>query len=131
MKKECIEAKTEYKRRQALKEIQVQRMLKQCGNTIKLLKVFENEKTISLLMEYQEGGTLGDILEKQIRISEDNARIIIAQLLLTVDFMSRRGIIHRDLKPENILLNSKAEGVYDIRIADFGFSTLAASTAPA
>ena len=31
--------------------------------------------------------------------------------------------MHRDLKPENILLNSKEKGVYDIRIADFGFST--------
>jgi serine/threonine protein kinase len=32
------------------------------------------------------------------------------------------GIIHRDLKPENILLNSKTSGVYDVRIADFGFA---------
>jgi serine/threonine protein kinase len=37
--------------------------------------------------------------------------------------MSRKCIIHRDLKPENILLNSKEDGVYDIRIADFGFAT--------
>lgn len=37
--------------------------------------------------------------------------------------MGRKGIIHRDLKPENVLLNSKAEGVYDVRIADFGFAT--------
>ena len=58
-------------------------------------------------MEYQEGGTLGDKLKKQVRYSEDDAKIIVAQLLLTVDFMSRKGIIHRDLKPENILLNSK------------------------
>jgi serine/threonine protein kinase len=73
-------------------------------------------------MEYQEGGTLGDKLEKQQKFAEEDARIIIAQLLLTVDFMSRNGIIHRDLKPENILLNSKQKGVYEIRIADFGFA---------
>lgn len=36
--------------------------------------------------------------------------------------MGRQGIIHRDLKPENILLNSKKEGIYDLRIADFGFT---------
>lgn len=74
-------------------------------------------------MEYEEGGTLGDILENHVMLSEENTRIIIEQLLLTVDFMSRKGIIHRDLKPENVLLNSKAEGVYDVRIADFGFAT--------
>ena len=48
--------------------------------------------------------------------------MIIAQLLLTVDFMSRKGIIHRDLKPENILLSSKNKKNLEIRIADFGFS---------
>ena len=57
-------------------------------------------------------------------------KIIVAQLLLTVDFMSRKGIIHRDLKPENILLNSKEKGNFDIRIADFGFSILKASEDP-
>jgi serine/threonine protein kinase len=37
--------------------------------------------------------------------------------------MNRKGIIHRDLKPENILLSSKENGVFDVRIADFGFAT--------
>jgi calcium/calmodulin-dependent protein kinase I len=32
------------------------------------------------------------------------------------------GLIHRDLKPENVLLNSRSKGVYDVRIADFGYS---------
>lgn len=36
--------------------------------------------------------------------------------------MGRKSIIHRDLKPENILLNSKARGVFDLRIADFGYA---------
>ena len=49
--------------------------------------------------------------------------MIVEQLLLTSDFMSRKNIVHRDLKPENILLHSKEDGVFDIRIADFGFAT--------
>lgn len=36
--------------------------------------------------------------------------------------MHQKKIMHRDLKPENILLNSSAEGVFDIRVADFGLS---------
>lgn len=58
-------------------------------------------------MEFQEGGTLGDKLEKGTIFTEEESKIIMAQLLLTVDFMGRKGIIHRDLKPENVLLNSK------------------------
>ena len=51
-----------------------------------------------------------------------------AQLLLTLDFMGRKGVIHRDLKPENILISSKEEGVFDLRIADFGFAMPLEST---
>ena len=39
-----------------------------------------------------------------------------------MDFIHYRSIIHRDLKPENILINSKYDGAYDLRIADFGFA---------
>ena len=42
--------------------------------------------------------------------------------MLAVDFMHRNQTIHRDIKLENILINSKHEGVYAIRIADFGLS---------
>lgn len=110
---------------QLVNEIHIQRALRYCGNTIKLLKIYESDRYLNLLLEYQEGGTLGDMLEKQIKISEEDARMIIAQLLLTLDFMERKKIIHRDLKPENILLHSKREGIYDIRIADFGFACYA------
>jgi 3-phosphoinositide dependent protein kinase-1 len=59
-------------------------------------------------MEYVEGGSLGDLLRNKIALSETQIRMIAAQLLLTVDFMSRKSMLHRDLKPENILLlNSK------------------------
>jgi len=60
---------------------------------------------------------------KQVRFSEDEARLIAEQILLTLDFMARKRIVHRDLKPENILLHSKQNGVFDVRLADFGFAT--------
>lgn len=65
-----------------------------------------------------------------MKLSEEDARMITAQLLLTVDFMARKNIVHRDLKPENLLLRSKVKGIYDIRIADFGFATIFDPTKP-
>jgi serine/threonine kinase 33 len=38
--------------------------------------------------------------------------------------MHNLGIVHRDIKLDNVLLNSKQEGVYDIRIADFGLAKI-------
>lgn len=77
-----------------------------CGGTTKLIKIYECEKYLSLLMELHTGGNLGEVLEGTDRIYENQAKIIAAQLLLTVDFFQRKQMIHRDLKPENILLES-------------------------
>ena len=35
-----------------IKEIQIQRDLRFCANTIKLLKIYESEKYLNLLLEY-------------------------------------------------------------------------------
>ncbi|TNV85935.1 hypothetical protein FGO68_gene1963 [Halteria grandinella] len=122
--KDKLLAKAPYLHRQLMKEIQIQRMLKNCGNALKLYKIYESEKYLNLLMEFQEGGTLGEVLAAQAKLTETDVKVITAQILLSLDFMNQKGLVHRDLKPENVLLNEKSENkVYDIRIADFGFAT--------
>lgn len=75
-----------------------------------------------MLIEYQEGGTLLDQVKKQFKYSEFDIRTIMAQLLLAVDFMHKKGVVHRDLKLDNILLSSSEASVFDVRIADFGLA---------
>lgn len=67
---------------------------------------------------------MGELIEKGTKFTEEQVRIIAAQLLLSIDFMQHKNIVHRDLKPDNVLINSKEVGEYDIRIADFGFSII-------
>jgi serine/threonine protein kinase len=38
--------------------------------------------------------------------------------------MHQKNIIHRDIKLDNILLSSSQEGVFDIRLADFGLAAM-------
>jgi serine/threonine protein kinase len=61
------------------------------------------------------------------KLSEPETRIIMEQLLLTIDFMHRRNIIHRDIKLDNVLINESSEDCQDssgivVKIADFGLS---------
>ena len=62
-----------------------------------------------MLTEYQQGGSLVDIIMRNENVSEDELRAIFGQLLLGVDFMHRHKIMHRDIKPENILIKKKKE----------------------
>lgn len=92
---------------------------------MRILRVYENEKYINILMDYQMGGSLGDMLEKQVKISEACARSIIGKILLSLDYMNRRGVIHRDMKPDNILLNENLtpqNKTCEIKVADFGYA---------
>lgn len=53
-------------------------MLKNCGNALKLYKIYESEKYLNLLMEFQEGGTLGEMLATQTKLSETDVKVITA-----------------------------------------------------
>ena len=51
------------------------------------------------------------------------AKFYFCEIALALSYLHNDlNIVYRDLKPENILLHSKSAGVYDVRIADFGFA---------
>lgn len=55
-------------------------------------------------MELCEDGNLGKLISQNYNFSELQVKLLIAQLLLSIDFMDEHHVIHRDLKPENILI---------------------------
>jgi serine/threonine protein kinase len=90
---------------QLVDEISTQRNLRKCGSIVQLLKIYETKNSVKMMLEYVNGGTLGNIIRSQRQVSEKEIRLIASQLLLTVDFMERKRILHRDLKPENVLVH--------------------------
>ena len=74
------------------------------------------------MLDYQEGGSLYDLIIKDEQFLEKDLRTLMAQLLLGLDFMHSMNIVHRDIKPDNILMASSEPGNYEIKIADFGLS---------
>lgn len=52
-------------------------------------------------------------------LTEEQAKSIIYQLLLALDYCHSSRVIHRDLKPQNILINRDNSS---IKLADFGLA---------
>ncbi|HWH08540.1 MAG TPA: serine/threonine-protein kinase [Candidatus Thermoplasmatota archaeon] len=69
-----------------------------------------------LAMEYAEGGTLAERLEREGRLGPDEALRLADGLLAGLAAAHRAGVVHGDVKPDNVLLG--ADGAP--RLGDFG-----------
>jgi hypothetical protein len=75
-----------------------------------------------LAMEYLQGFTLGELLQRQGKIPLSVAIDILEQVAMAVDQAHRLGIVHRDLKPANIWLAPDGRGGYQVKVLDFGIA---------
>ena len=78
---------------------------------------FENSNCLYLIMEYCELGDLETYLDIN-KISIEQARVIIGEIVLGLEYIHSLDIIYRDLKPSNVLIDENSH----IRLADFGFA---------
>jgi serine/threonine protein kinase len=82
-------------------------------NIIKLYECIEAEQSIVLSLEYMEGGSIAQLLEKCGSFSETFAKIILKQTLMGLKCIHEKGIVHRDIKVylirEQIYLYQKLE----------------------
>jgi serine/threonine-protein kinase len=82
-----------------------------------------DDGTLYLVMEYVQGRSVADVLEKEGAMT-DIARVenIFKQVCGSLEEAHQKGIIHRDLKPDNVLLCERA-GVKDwVEVLDFGIA---------
>ncbi|HBG25746.1 MAG: hypothetical protein A2Y10_20285 [Planctomycetes bacterium GWF2_41_51] len=82
----------------------------------------EGAVLLLLSMEYADGGSLRDWLEKNkynIELRQTQGPVIFRQICLGLKVLHEKNIIDLDIKPENILF---VKGV--VKIADFGLSSL-------
>jgi len=82
---------------------------------------FENSNVqLFMIMEYIEGQTLADAIDKGGRLSLQAAASIAFDLSGTVQMALEYDVIHRDLKPENIIV--RAIEPADLVVVDYGLS---------
>jgi serine/threonine-protein kinase len=76
-----------------------------------------------MVMEYLDGETLLDRMERQGKLSPDQILPLACQFLSALSAAHAAGIIHRDLKPENIFVLKEKAGRRDfVKLIDFGVS---------
>jgi len=107
-------------RKVALSALQVHRDLDH-EHIVRLEDVYVSICAIHMIMEHLEGGNLSTALAKRGRFSEDDAKVVLRQLLQAVDYLHQRSIVHRDIKLESIMF--ARVGGTNIKLIDFGLAT--------
>lgn len=67
-------------------------------NIIQLYECRETEDSMVLSLEYMEGGSIAQLLEKCGSFSETFTKIILKQTLAGLQYIHEKGIVHRDIK---------------------------------
>src|SRR3954464_7271678 len=75
-------------------------------NVVRALDYGEAGSSPYLVMEFVEGESLGQKLEREGRMGEADAIRIIAQVAQGLHRAHKQGLIHRDVKPDNILIRA-------------------------
>ena len=75
------------------------------------------------VMEFVEGESLADRLDRQSVLSERETVEILDQILSGLSVAHKKGIIHRDIKPENVII-ARQNGKKIVKLLDFGIAKI-------
>jgi serine/threonine-protein kinase len=123
------------------REIDILRQLEH-PNIVRFLESGTHKGRSYYVMEYVEGPTLQDVLERQGRLPWPKVLALALQVAPALKHAHDRGIIHRDLKPANLLLQiapgspgeqtaspPASQGLDGcVKLSDFGIASLFAGT---
>ena len=85
-------------------------------NIVRVVSFFEANNTAYLVMDFEEGQSLGQYLAEHPAVDEARLLEIVFPLMDGLEVLHREGFIHRDIKPENIYLRRDGSPV----LLDFG-----------
>ncbi len=90
-------------------------------NVVRLHDLGEVDGRHYITMEYVEGRTLAQVLQRRGRLPVPAALTVGRQLCRALEAAHEVGVVHRDIKPANLLLD--AAGI--LKVMDFGIARLA------
>lgn len=95
-------------------------------NIVQVFRYFEGNGTCYMVMAYEEGNSLEQVLADDTRRwDEPSVLALVLPLLEGLESVHEAGFLHRDVKPANIVLRANDEGPV---LIDFGAARSPAST---
>jgi serine/threonine protein kinase len=85
-------------------------------NIVRVLDVFEANHTAYMVMSYEEGESLQEVLTRRKTMEEEELMDILIPIMGGLEKVHAAGFIHRDIKPANIFLRTDGSPV----LLDFG-----------
>ncbi|MCW8133878.1 MAG: serine/threonine protein kinase, partial [Planctomycetota bacterium] len=86
-------------------------------NLIQVYDVGRDRGLYYFSMEFVDGETLEDIIEREGPMEITRAIDFVVQVLRAITYIKRFDIVHRDIKPGNIMINRSGL----VKLGDFGF----------
>ncbi|HSS63621.1 MAG TPA: serine/threonine-protein kinase, partial [Gammaproteobacteria bacterium] len=83
---------------------------------VRVSSVFEANGTAYMVMDFERGKTLAELIKAGAIIGESRLLAIVLPLINGLEHVHESGIIHRDIKPANIIMRSDGSPV----LLDFG-----------
>lgn len=88
-----------------------------------IVEIVEDPVNYCIVSQVVKGGPIIKRLLRDGPMSEDEAKVIVKQILSCLLYLHSKGIVHRDIKLENILFSSPDNTNLKVRLIDFGFAT--------
>ena len=85
-------------------------------NIVRVLTVFRENNTAYMVMEYEQGQPLNELIKDRKTLPEEDLKNILFPILDGLDAVHQAGFIHRDIKPPNIYIRENDSPV----LIDFG-----------
>ena len=88
------------------------------SNIIKVTDLIDDGDTVAFVMEYVEGVTLKDFIDRKGKLSDEEIQSIFVQMVEAVGYVHKQNLVHRDIKPSNFMVDPEGK----VKLMDFGIA---------